>query len=329
MIELIQIGLGPLGQKVVRFAVERGCFNIVAAIDPDPAKAGKDLGELCGIGKLDVKVSGSLKEAKQARNARVAVVTTVSSLAKFEPQAAELAESGFHIVSTCEELAFPWRTQPQLAARLDSLFKKNNVACVGTGVNPGFLMEYLPSVLSGICQKVDSIHVWRVQDASIRRVPFQQKIGAGLNMDEFDSKRKAGTLRHVGLPESVDFIAAKMGWKLDRTQETLEPIIAESDISTGYKPIKKGMARGVYQVGSGLIGSREAIRLEFRAAVGEPKSYDRILINGEPQVDSTIAGGINGDIATCAITLNAVRSVLAASPGLKTMCDLPTVAFGC
>jgi 4-hydroxy-tetrahydrodipicolinate reductase len=327
MFNMVHLGLGPLGQKVVRFAIERGCFSIVTAVDPDPAKTGKDLGELCGIKPLGIKVSPTLKDAMNGKKAQIAVVTTVSSLAKFEPQALELAQAGLHIVSTCEELAFPWRTQPQISERIDAMCKKHGIACVGTGVNPGFLMEYLPSVLTGVCQKVDSIHVWRIQDASVRRVPFQQKIGAGLTLDEFRKKEEEGTLRHVGLPESVDFIAAKMGWKLDRSTESLEPVMADTDVKIGYKPIIKGMARGVYQVGRGFVGSREVIKLEFRAAVGEPQSYDRIVINGDPKIDSTITGGVNGDIATCAITLNAIRSILSSTPGLKTMCDIPTVTF--
>jgi 4-hydroxy-tetrahydrodipicolinate reductase len=299
----------------------------VAAVDPDAAKVGKDVGEFSGIKPLGIKISPTLKDAINGKKAQVAVVTTVSALAKFEKQVLELSQAGLNIVSTCEELAFPWRTQPQIAQRIDDMCKKSGIACVGTGVNPGFLMEYLPSVLTGVCQKVNSLHVWRIQDASVRRVPFQQKIGAGLTLDEFHKKHKEGTLRHVGLPESIDFIAAKMGWKLDRRTESLEPVIAETEISIGYKPIVKGMSRGVYQVGRGFVGTKEVITLEFKAAVGEANSYDRIIIDGEPQINSTIAGGVNGDIATCAITLNAIRSIMNSTPGLKTMCDIPTVTF--
>lgn len=322
MINVVHLGLGPLGQKIVRFAIERGIFNIVGAVDTDPAKIGKDLGEYCGIESLNIPICSSLTEAMKGKKAQVAIVTTVSSLVKFEAQAVELAKSGLHIVSTCEELAYPLRTQPEISKRLEAICKQYGVACIGTGVNPGFLMEYLPTLLTGVCHKVDSIHVWRVQDASIRRVPFQQKIGAGLSLDEFKEKQKNGTLRHVGLPESVDFIASRMGWKLDRNEETLEPVIADNVIHSGYKPILKGMARGVYQTGRGFVGGKEVITLEFRAAVGEPQSYDRIMVNGIPNIDSTIAGGVNGDIATCAITLNAVKSILSAAPGLKTMGEI-------
>jgi len=129
------------------------------------------------------------------------------------------------------------------------------------------------------------------------------------------------------LPESVDFIAEKLGWKLDKNTESFEPVITAEQIDTGYKPITKGMARGVHQVGRGFVGDREVITLNFRATVGEPESYDQVHIDGEPGIKSRISGGVNGDIATCAITLNAVRSILQTSPGLKTMGQIPPIAF--
>lgn len=327
MINTVHVGIGPLGQKVLRYAVERGCFNIVGAVDPDTEKAGKDLGQLCGIDPLGVTIRDNLAEAINGQSVDVALVTTVSSIVAFESQVAELANAKLNIVSTCEELFFPWKTNPEVAGRIDKICRQNGVACVGTGVNPGYLMDLLPTVLTGLCQDVEKVEVWRVQDASVRRIPFQQKIGAGLTLEEFEVKKKAGTLRHVGLPESVDFIAERLGWKLDRNTESLEPVIAAEQIDTGYKPISKGMARGVHQVGRGFVGEQEVITLNFRAAVGEPESYDQVHIDGEPGIQSRISGGVNGDIATCAITLNAVRSILQTSPGLKTMGQIPPIAF--
>jgi 4-hydroxy-tetrahydrodipicolinate reductase len=282
---------------------------------------------LCDADRLGVTVSGSLGEALAGKSVEVAIVTTVSSLAALESQVAEIAKAGLHIVSTCEELFYPWETQPEIAMRIDSVCREHGVACLGTGVNPGYLMDYLPTVLSGLCQDVKSVKVWRVQDASVRRVPFQQKIGAGLTVEEFEAKKKAGTLRHVGLPESVDFIANRLGFKLDRNVESLDAVIAEEDIDTGYKPIGKGMACGVHQVGRGFVGDDEVITLTFTAAVGEAESYEQVEIEGVPTIRSRIAGGVNGDIATCAITLNAVRSVLGANPGLRTMAEVGAVSF--
>lgn len=327
MINTVHVGIGPLGQKVLRYAVERGCFNIVGAVDPDPDKAGKDLGQLCGVEPLGVTISDNLANAIDGQSVDVALVTTVSSLVALESQVAEIADAKINIVSTCEELFFPWKTNPQVAGRIDEICRRNGVACVGTGVNPGYLMDLLPTILSGLCQNVRKVEVWRVQDASVRRIPFQQKIGAGLTLEQFEAMRDAGTLRHVGLPESVDFIAERLGFKLDKSTESLEPVIAESQIDTGYQPIFDGMACGVHQVGRGFVGDREVITLHFRAAVGELESYDQVHIDGEPEIKSRIAGGVNGDIATCAITLNAVRSILQAGPGLKTMAQIPPISF--
>lgn len=327
MIDTVHLGIGPLGRKMVGYALQRGCFNIVGAVDPDPEKVGRDLGELCGAEPLGIIVRSNLDEAIGDKKPQAAIVTTVSSLVSFESQAVELAKAKINIVSTCEELFFPWNTQPEVSRRIDEICREYGVVCLGTGVNPGYLMDFLPTVLSGSCQNVESIKVWRVQDASVRRIPFQKKIGAGLTLEEFEAKRKAGTLRHVGLPESVDFIADRLGWKLDRNEETLEPVIADEDIKSGYMPILKGMARGVHQVGKGFVGDSEVITLTFRAAVGEIESYEQIQIDGEPNIESRITGGVNGDIATCAITLNVVRSVLQASPGLRTMADVPPIAF--
>lgn len=326
MTKILQVGLGPLGIKTVQFAVARG-FKIVAAVDNNPQLIGRDVGEVCGLKKMGVKISPTVTAALKTKKADIAVVTTVSSLKKLEAVVTEIAKNKLSVVSTCEELSFPWTLQPALSKKLDKVFKAHQVALLGTGVNPGFLMDFLPTVMTGVCKNVEKIEVIRFQNASVRRIPFQQKIGAGLTVAEFRKKEKEGTLRHVGLPESVDFIAARMGWKLTKKTESLNPVMADKRITTGYKVIEAGMACGVEQIGRGFVGKKEVITLHFRAAVGEPKSYDTIRIKGDPSFESTIEGGVNGDIATCAITLNAIQSVLKSRPGLVTMSDIPAVAF--
>lgn len=326
MIRVVQLGLGPLGQKVARYALQREGVKIIGAMDLDPTKVGQDIGVLCSEESIGVSIKNTLDEALEGVKADVAIVTTVSSIKKIEPQIEELSTLNLPVVSTCEELSFPWQTEPDVAKRIDEACKKNNVACVGTGVNPGFLMDYLPCVLSSVCQNVERVTIKRVQDASKRRIPFQQKIGAGLTKREFKDKEQDGTLRHVGLPESVYMIAHALKWKLDRVEETLEPVKAEEKITSGYTDIRKGNPRGVQQIGRGFLAGEEKITLHFKAAVGEEKSYDEIEIKGTPSFTSTISGGVNGDIATSAITVNTLASILKSSPGLKTMLDLPAPA---
>lgn len=327
MARIIIVGLGPLGIKTVQFAAQRTSLELVGAVDINPALVGQDLGEHCGLGKLGIAIAPDLKSALRRRRADCAILTTVSSVARVEEQVAAAAACGLNVVSTCEELVFPFQTAPEIATRLDAVCREHGVACLGTGVNPGFVMDLLPAVLSAVNQKVRQITIERVQDASVRRVPFQQKIGAGLTPAEFRRKQAEGTLRHVGLTESIHLLAQAMNWQLTKVTESLRPVKAEEEITSGYRPIQPGMARGVEQIGRGYVGKREVLKLHFRAAVGEPSSFDRITIKGQPDTVCEIAGGVHGDIATCAIVLNAVRSVMAATPGLKSMLDVPAVTY--
>jgi len=325
---VLQIGLGPIGALVTRYLVERDAFEIVGAVDSDPDKVGLELGDLAELREpLGLRIAGDVASALRNGQADVAVLTTTSSIERAAPQIEALLARGLPIVSTCEELAYPWRTHPDLARRIDEAAREAGVAVLGTGVNPGFLMDLLPLVLTGVCQRVLSITVERIQDASIRRLPFQRKIGAGLSPAEFEGRVQAGTLRHVGLTESMHMIAGAIGWELDRTEETIAPVIAQNRIETADLVIEPGQAQGVQQFGYGYRKRQRLISLIFRAAVGEPESYEHIVIRGTPEVDLHIANGINGDVATGAIVVNAVRAIRTARPGLRTMADMPPVTY--
>ena len=327
MLRIIQIGVGPLGQKLVRFALERPGIEIVAAVDLDPKKNGRDLGEICGLGHLGITVNRDLKSALKMRRADVALLTTVSSLKALEKHIGELAQAKLNIISTCEELVFPWRTQPRIAKRIDRVCRRFKVACVGTGVNPGFLMDYLPCVLSSLCHKISRVKVTRIQDAAKRRVSFQEKIGAGLSRAQFKEKLNQGKIGHVGLVESIYMIAHIMHWNIDRVTENLKPVIAKEPLTSGYIKIEPGAASGIEQIARGYVGRKEVVLLDFRAALGEKESFDCVEINGSPAIKSIIPGGVDGDLATCAIIINTIRSIMNVEPGLKTMLDLPAPAY--
>ncbi len=325
-IRVIQYGLGPIGNRVTRYLCERSAFRIVGAIDIDPEKVGRDVGDLAGLAPIGVQVSADADAVLQ-QEADVVVLTTTSSLERAKEQILQIVSHGLPVVSTCEELSYPWRTQPALAQEIDRAARDKGVAVLGTGVNPGFLMDLLPIVFTGICQDVRSILVERFQDARFRRLPFQRKIGAGLTVEEFHEKVREGTLRHVGLTESMHMIASRMGWELERTEDIIEPVVASTRVSAGELVIEPGYCLGVNQTGHGYRNGREVITLRFRATIGEPEPRDRIRIEGTPVIESVIPGGVNGDIATCAITANAIPVVLRARPGLRTMADIEPVTF--
>lgn len=319
------MGLGPIGQRLTRYLDEREGIEITAGIDPDPQKTGRDIGELAGLGRKGISIVSALDSCPDAGHAEVAVISTVSSLQKIESQIKEAADHGLNIVSTCEELTYPWQTDPKCASRIDDYCKEKGVSCLGTGVNPGFLMDYLPAVLTSVCQKVERIKVERIQNAEPRRKPFRDKIGVGLTESEFEQKRDS--IRHVGLEESVYMIADSMNWELDNVCEMLIPVMAEKSLKNDRLNVSKGQVAGVQQVARGYVDESEVITLVFKAAVGIEEPHDTVSISGNPDFTSTINGGINGDIATSAIIVNAVRSVQKLRPGLKTMLDIPTPAY--
>lgn len=326
-IKVVQVGLGPLGIKTANFIAERANVEIIAAVDKNPALIGKDLGALRGVAPSGVKVQEDFAAAVAANRPDVAVLTTVSDMKRITPQILEIVAQGIPVVSTCEELSYPWDCSPELSAQIDEAAKANNVAVVGTGVNPGFLMDSLPTFLTAVCQNVTFVKVSRYQDAQFRRIPFQKKIGAGLTLGQFEEKKQDGSLRHVGLTESMQFIAARMGWKLDKTEDIIEPVVAGAPIKTAAMEIPAGNATGVRQTGNAYVGGELKIQMVFQATVGEPESYDLIEIAGNPNIHSKIQGGVNGDVATCAIVVNTLPQIIRSTPGLKTMGDIPLVSY--
>ena len=326
-VKAVQMGCGPIGCSVVKYASQRPDIKFVGAIDVDKNLVGRDLGEVAGVGKLGVRISDQVDAILSRTKPHVVFLTTTSSLEALYPQVEKCARAGVNVVSTCEELSYPYEKAPKLSAKIDKMAKAKKITVLSTGVNPGFLMDAWPLFMTGVCQEVKRIKSVRVQNASPRRGPFQKKIGAGCTLEEFTKLKDAGTIKHVGLPESVAMIADGLGWKIDKIVETIEPIIAKNEIRTEFVAVKPGQAAGVRQVAKGIHAGKELITLEFEASVGAPESYDGVTITGVPNMEVIIKGGTHGDIATAAIVVNSVHRVIEASPGLRTMKDLPVVSF--
>lgn len=324
-IRVIQYGLGPIGNRVTQYLVERPEYEIVGGVDVAKDKVGRDVGELADVPAVGAVVSEDAVGLMKSVAADVVVLTTTSSLARIKEQVLDIVGCGLNVVTTCEELSYPWDTDAAASREIDEAAMAAGVSVLATGVNPGFLMDFLPLALTGVCRRVDSLRVERIQDAQFRRLPFQRKIGAGLTVEEFQKKVEEGSLRHVGLTESLSMIAAGLGWELDRTEETLAPVIAQERTEVRDMTVEPGGCLGVSQTGRGYLGDREVVTLIFEAAVGQPDPRDRVLIQGDPDIDSVIPGGVNGDVATCAIVVNAIPVTVRARPGLRTMADIEPV----
>jgi len=325
IIRAVQFGCGPIGCSIARLASTKPNIEIVGAADL--THAGRDLADVADMGTSNgVIISDSIDEVLSHNKPDIILHATGSSLKEVSPQLETVIKAGCNIVSTCEELSYPFRTQPVLSASLDALARKHEVTVLGTGINPGFLMDTWPLVMTGICQHVDEIRAVRIQDASKRRIPFQQKIGAGRTVEEFQKLVDEGSIRHVGLPESAALIAAGLGWELDDITETIEPIVADSKVSSDYLTVEPGQAAGVRQVAHGIIDGKRKVTLEFQAYIGAEESYDAIYVTGTQNVEAIIKGGTHGDLGTAAVVVNSIPRVVEARPGLLTMKDLPVVS---
>jgi 4-hydroxy-tetrahydrodipicolinate reductase len=319
MLRLIHVGLGPLGRRVATDLVQRKLGTVAAAVDLDPALQGSDF--------HGVRIGRDLAAAVATPHDAV-VVTTSSDLARCADTFRTLMARGACVVSTCEELLWPWLRHERLAHELHALAREHGGRLLGTGINPGYLMDTLPVVATAACNAVRRVDIWRIQDATTRRVPFQQKIGAGLDLAAFRAKAAEGTLRHVGLLESLHLVNARLGLGVVRTQETLEPVVAKSATTCTLGPIRAGDASGVQQIGTGWNARGDVVlRLEFRASIGEPRPHDRVKVDGDPPIDLVLEGGVHGDVGTSAVVLNSLRPLMDAAPGLHTMDSIRLVGF--
>jgi len=327
-IKVLHFGLGPIGVGVVKQVASRKGFKIVGAVDIDPAKAGRDLGAVAGLDRpLRIKVSADARKAIKAAKPDVVVLSTTSSLKRTLPQIESILKLKVPIVSTTEELAYPTKANLRYARAIHQLATKAKVAVLGTGVNPGFVMDALPIALTGVCERVEAVRVDRIQDARIRRLPFQQKIGAGLTREQFQRKVDDGSVRHVGLAESVSMIADAFGWKLDKITDEIQPRIATATVASEYLAVDPGYVCGIEQDGIGYRGGQPVVTLHMEAYLGAPESYDAVEITGSPALKMKIAGGVHGDIATTSIVVNSLPKILEVAPGLHTMRDMPLPSF--
>jgi hypothetical protein len=324
-IRTIQYGLGPIGSAVARHVVERAGLDLVGGVDIDPDKVGRDVGEVIGLGRpLGFVTASRLAKVLERTEADVVLHTTSSYFDLFKDQIIEILEAGLDVVSTAEELFFPWFAHPQEAAEIDAAARRAGKTVLGTGVNPGFIMDALPLFLTAICQRVDRIAVTRVINASTRRGPFQAKIGSGMTVEAFNARMVEGRMGHVGLPESVGMIFDTLGKKLAYYESEVEPLVAEQVVRTEHFEVQPGQVRGLKQVARGYTDEGEFMTLTFIAALDAGEDGDTVTITGKPDLEVKL-NGTNGDIATVAIAVNAVRRVKEAAAGLVTMRDLPIV----
>jgi 4-hydroxy-tetrahydrodipicolinate reductase len=327
-IRVVHYGLGAIGSSIAQLTSTQRGLQVVGGIDCDPAKVGRDLGELIGLDHpLGAVIADDANMVLEHTRPDVVIVATTSLFNKVYPQVLTCIRARANVISTCEELVYPYAKSPEPSAKINSLARLSGVTVLGAGANPGFVMDLLPLLLTAPCVDIRRIAVTRVVDATNRRASLQQRIGAGLTLDEFHEHVARGAVRHVGLIESVYMIAAGLGWQLHHVTETIEPVIADGWVDTPSMTIAPGQIAGVRQVAQGWLHGRDAITLTWQTAVGIPDTHDAIRVDGTPPVDLVIRNGLHGDQAAAALILHAIPRVLAAPPGLTTVLELPPLHY--
>lgn len=318
------IGLGPIGIEVGKALAGREGITLLGAADPAPDKAGTPLAPLLDGAFPGVTVSPSAAalygaSASSRGKADVALLCTGSRLHAILPQIEEAIDAGLHIVSTCEELAYPQLRHAAMARKIDDRAKNKGVAVLGTGVNPGLVMDRLVLAVASACVRVESVRVTRVVDAAKRRGPLRAKVGAGLTRQEFDAGVASKKLGHVGLSESAAIIALGLGLPIEKITETIKPVLADQETDG----VPAGRVLGLHQVAIVQSGDEVRVVLDLTMAVGASRPGDRIDVEGDPPIHVEVLGGFHGDRSTIGCVVNAVPFIVGASPGLHNVATLP------
>ncbi len=308
-------GLGPIGIKILEAAHNDPGFDVVGAVDIDASLVGRDVSDVAAGGPSGVTVRASLEEAAEDAGAEEAILlqATGSYLESVEMQIEDALRLRLHVVSTCEELSYPFVRHPEISERIDMVAVGVERTVVATGINPGFVMDQLAVAMTGATHSIRSVTVRRVQDPTPRRIPFQRKVGMGMARKDYDALAASGKFGHVGLVESGRLLAAGLGWEIDNWSDTLEAV----------QPDASGSVLGTLQILTGSTADGKSVRLHFEAQSGVAESYDEVEIDGTPPLKLRFEGGVFGDDATAAAVLRAARVIPSAARGLLTVLDLP------
>jgi 2,4-diaminopentanoate dehydrogenase len=333
-IKVIQYGLGAMGSQMVQVMLTKRDLEVVGAISGSGRLAGEDLGKAIGLKKkLGIEVSRNASEVFNRVEADVVLHATTSWMREAFNQTKGAMETGKNVITIAEEASYPWlKSLEKIGREIDRVAKKNEVTFLGTGVNPGFMMDYLPIALSGVVKEVKGIRIRRVIDWSRYGVTLFEHICAGKNIDEFNEARARGEVAfHVGLEQSVRLTAEALGKPVDEFKEAAEVRLTKSKRVTPYMVIKPGTVCGYNQIGHGFRKGKEFLTYEMVAIINPNPKEDGtdvgtfISIDGEPSMEITVGGEFasQGGWGTVASAVNSIPRVVAARPGLITVNELP------
>lgn len=325
-VKVVHWGLGAMGGGMAKLLDTKTGVESVGAIDADPNKQGKTMAQLLGV-KSQAVVSNDPGQIL-AKDADVVLIATGSFTKEVYPQLVQAIEAKKNVICIAEEMAFPRQQEPELAEKIDKLARENNVTVLGTGINPGFVLDLLIVAMTGVCFNVTEIKASRINDLSPFGPTVMKTQGVGTTPKDFAAGVEAGTIvGHVGFPESMAMIASALGWELDEIKQTKEPIIAKKYRETPHVKVEPGMVAGCRHIAYGIKDGKTLITLvhpqQVRPENEGVETGDFIEIHGEPNIDLKIQPEVPGGIGTIALAVNSIPNVINSKAGLKNMTQLP------
>lgn len=326
-IKVLVWGLGAMGSQMASMILEKPGMRLVGAVARTAAKAGKDLGELIGCGKLGITVVNDPEEAFKS-NPDIVLLNTASFVKEVYPEIKLTLEHHCDCITIAEEMSYPWASDENLSKEIHNLALKAGKTVLGTGINPGFVLDTLVIALTGICRNISHIHAKRVNNLAPFGPTVMRTQGVGTTPDEFIKGLKDGSIvGHIGFQQSARLIGKALGWNITSVVEEREPIISKVERRTKYAHVLPGYVAGCRHTARAYVGDREVIFLEHPQQICPElegvETGDYITIDGEPPVNLSIKPEIPGGLGTVAIAVNMIPQVVQAPAGLVTMADLP------
>ncbi|MEG0773229.1 2,4-diaminopentanoate dehydrogenase [Clostridium sp.] len=324
-------GFGAMGSGMARMLLKKQGVDIVGVCDLHPQRAGKSIFEVLGVERgerADVIINPNIDEVVTEKGCDICLCATDSFTEKAFPRLKLILEKKVNVISTAEEMSYPQAQNPELAAELDRIAKENGVSILGTGINPGLIMDLLVVCLTGCMTDVEHIEAKRVNSLSPFGPAVMEEQGVGITVDAFNKGVADGSLAgHVGFSESIRMIGDAIGWKVDKFEQQMAPIVTSVDRKSPFGFAAAGDVAGVNMTGQGYVDGQVKIDMIHPQQI-EPEmegtfTGDYITIKGTPEVNMSIKPEVDGGLGTIAMCVNMIPHVINADAGLKTMIDLP------
>lgn len=322
-------GTGSMGKGIIELVLKKKNLQLVGVLARRKEKEGMDVGEFLGFDKkMGIAIDTCAESFFNREKPDILLHATCSRTREAFPEIENALNHGVNVITLAEEMSFPWYKEPELANKLDQLAKSKGLKILGTGVNPGFVLDLLLITLTGVCHEVKKVHGKRVNDLSPYGPSVMSTQGVGTTLEEFNRGLVDGSIvGHFGFPESICLISKALDWKIDKIEEEREPIISKVYRETAHVKIQPGMVAGCRHIARGYVNGEVKIYLEHPQQVHPHlegvETGDYLMIEGTPSINFINKPEIPGGIATIALAVNMIPSVIKGSPGILTMPDLP------